>query len=316
MKKAATLLISVVMLGVLSGCALFLGSDEPLGQDGGNLSITFGTAGNGSAQRSITSGAALPDAVFDSLRYVLTLTGPGGETISQTVSGRENLRLTVSLGEWLIEARAYLGDVLAGSGEQTHQVAPGINAIQVPMTINGGYFAIGIQVDNGTVEAGFSAAFPDTPVTLTVTPDEGYVLKSGSLAYNDGSRDHPIEADEDGAYTFAMPAADIRVHAVFNKFLDFVIQGPQDEMVAVSVTPAAAEISWNGNETLTFSIEGYSAEAGNLKWIVNENEASGVTGNSFVVRAQDYVQRTYALTVMIKVNNQWYSGEYSFAVVE
>jgi hypothetical protein len=315
MKRSAALLTSAVILGVLYGCALLLGPDEPVGQDDGNLSISFGDVESRGNQRAITSGAELPDAVRASLHYELSLAGPGGETLEQTVSGGENLRLTVSLGEWRIQAKAYQGNVLAGTGELTHPVMPGINAVQIPMTVNQGYFAISIQTDNGTVEADVAAAFPETPVTLTVTPDSGYMLKSGTLKYSYGGADYPITGT-----TFFMPASDVTISAFFNKSIGFAIQGPQEEMVEVTVEHStgsipATHISWSGDETLTFTVEGYSAEDGNLKWVVNGNEVSGA-GNSLVVRAKDYIQRTYDLTALIKVNNQWYSGGYSFTVGE
>jgi hypothetical protein len=173
MKKSAAILINAVILSVFCGCTLLLGPDDPVGQDGGNLSISFGVAESRGNQRSITSGAELPDAVLASLHYELTLTGPGGKTLEQTVFGGENLKLTVNLGEWRIQAKAYQGNVLAGTGELTYPVILGINAVQIPMTINQGYFAISIQTDNGMVEADVAAAFPETPVTLTVTPDSG-----------------------------------------------------------------------------------------------------------------------------------------------
>jgi formylglycine-generating enzyme required for sulfatase activity len=81
------------------------------------------------------------------------------------------------------------------------------------MYINGGYFDITADssVSNGTVTANFDAAFPETTVTLTVTPDTGYTLKAGSVTYNDGS-DHGIAGPP---YTFIMPAADVTMRAEF-----------------------------------------------------------------------------------------------------
>jgi hypothetical protein len=146
------------------------------------------------------------------------------------------------------------------------------------------------------------------------------VLTSGALVYNDGGEDHSIEANENGSYTFTMPAADITIYAEFNKLVGFTIEGPQDEMVTVTVEHSTGhtptEISWSGDETLTFTVEGYSAEERNLRWIVNGTEVLSATGSSLVIHAQDYIRRTYTLTALIFKNDQWYSGEYSFIVVE
>ena len=40
------------------------------------------------------------------------------------------------------------------------------------------------------------------------------------------------------------------------------------------------------------------------------------TGNSLTINAADYVDRSYHLTVVIQVNDLWYSAETVFTVVE
>jgi formylglycine-generating enzyme required for sulfatase activity len=151
--------------------------------------------------------------VLAALRYEVTLNGPGGEVLERTVTGGETLNLTVPLGEWRITAKAYKEDGLAGTGNLSLTVVPGHNPVEVPMYINGGYFDITADssVSNGTVTADFDAAFPETTVTLTVTPAAGYTLKAGSVTYNDGS-DHNIAGPP---YTLTMPAADVTVRAEF-----------------------------------------------------------------------------------------------------
>jgi hypothetical protein len=184
------------------------------------------------------------------------------------------------------------------------------------------YYAVRIDpaIANGTVTVvpDGAIALPDTLITLQVTPDPDYILKEGSLKYNDGS-DHLLTGPD---YSFAMPASDLTISAFFNRVLGFVI-GPQDEMIPVTVRHSAGPmspdispgISWSGNETLTFTVDAaYSAEDGNLKWIVNGNEITAA-GNSLTIRARDYVMRHYTLTVMIEAQGQWYSGEQGFTVV-
>lgn len=65
---------------------------------------------------------------------------------------------------------------------------------------------------NGTVVADKSTAKAGEKVTLTVTPAEGYHLNS--IACEDES-DTEITKEEDGTYTFTMPANSVQIIAVF-----------------------------------------------------------------------------------------------------
>ena len=187
MKKTIIFLISGALAGALGACDFLMGPDNTGGNGGENLSISFGTAGTSGNERAISSGAELPAEVLASLRYELSLTGPGDEVLKRTVSGGETLKLTAALGEWRIDAEAYQEDGLAGTGSHAFTVAPGLNTVLVPMWINRGYFVLTVdsRIPGGTVEASFSAAFPGTTVTLRVTPEEGYVLQAGTLKVND-----------------------------------------------------------------------------------------------------------------------------------
>jgi hypothetical protein len=178
------------------------------------------------------------------------------------------------------------------------------------------------SLTNGVVSADETSAVAGTVITLTVTPEAGYALKAGSLKYNDGSADHVI--DESGpTYSFTMPASDVTVSAVFNPVLGAItIEGPRDEAVTVKAEHSAGHtpfmtISRRAGESVTFTLDSseYTAEAGNLMWLVEGRSRAG-TGNSLVINAGDYVERSYSLIVMIKVNNQWYSAETGFKVVE
>ncbi len=73
------------------------------------------------------------------------------------------------------------------------------------------------DITTGTVTAdkiivAKDATDADKTVTLTVTPDTGYAVKS--VKYNDGTNDYVIEPVE-GVYSFTMPAGDVTVSAEF-----------------------------------------------------------------------------------------------------
>jgi uncharacterized repeat protein (TIGR02543 family) len=201
----AGLFFPLLILIGFGSCDFLIGPDEPV-NGGGNLVISLGAG----AGRMAATGADLTEDVLAALRYEVTLTGPGGEVFEETVRGRETVNLTAALGEWRIAAKAYKEDGLAGTGNLEFTIIPGHNVVWVPMEINGGYFDIAVDtsLSNGTVTADYDAAFPETTITLTVEPEAGYVLKEGTLKYNDTLIDGL-------PYTFAMPAANVRVSADF-----------------------------------------------------------------------------------------------------
>lgn len=75
-------------------------------------------------------------------------------------------------------------------------------------------YAITVQNSkNGTVTASHKSAAKDTAVTLTVTPDKGYVLDTLTVL---DSKDKAIKLTEkNGKYTFTMPSGKVTVSAAF-----------------------------------------------------------------------------------------------------
>jgi hypothetical protein len=183
----------------------------------------MGTGDGQSEGRSITSGADLSADVLAALRYDLTLTGPGGEVIERTLSGGKSIKITAALGEWRIAAKAYQSDseTVAGTGTLVFTVLPGLNTVRIPMIMAGPCYTITVPgIANGTIAAGFSAAFPGTVVTLRVKPEEGYRLASGALTYNYGGKEE-IPEGSGLDYHFTMPASDVTVNV---EFADYAIR--------------------------------------------------------------------------------------------
>jgi hypothetical protein len=239
-------------------------------------------------------------------------------------------------GEWVMEFPA---SSLAGSGTAWFRVSAtdGTNSYTVdagdsgPLSANGitnldlplAIYRITIDpaIAEGRVTADKSCEAVGNTISLTITPDANYRLKSGTLTYSDGTDEYPIAGTEPD-YAFTMPAFDVTISAFFNRVLGFTIEGPGDLMVSVTTENSAGgtstEISWSADESVTFTLESsdYQAEDGNLKWIVNGTEISDAGGKSLVIRARDYVQRSYMVTVMIREDGQWYSTEIPFEVTE
>jgi hypothetical protein len=194
-------------------------------------------------------------------------------------------------------------------------------------------------ISDGTVTTTTPGAFGGNTVGVAFEPDTGYTLKTGSLIYSyvDSSGGTPVSVDNSvveiapNEYEFIMPAFDVTVSAFFNKFLGFTIEQPQEETIAITTVHSAGstpptEISWTAAESVTFTVDSsdYTVEDGNLKWFVNGTEITTgsvdpnimASGSSLTLNAKAYIQRSYAGTVMIEANGQWYSTDISFKVTQ
>lgn len=78
------------------------------------------------------------------------------------------------------------------------------------------YTSTAETVENGTVTISPKNASKGTEVTVTVTPDEGYVLESLTVTDKNGTE---IELTDqgDGKYSFIMPASNVKIDAVFTE---------------------------------------------------------------------------------------------------
>jgi hypothetical protein len=214
--KSGTICAAVVVLTVLNACNFLMGPDTP-GKDG---NVTLSIEGGNSSARAITSGADLPGDVLDAMRYELVLTGPDGETRTETITGGQSLRLSLPLGDWRVDARAYQADSpnLAGTGSTSFTVRPGTNSVTLPMQMQGTdgtpltcYNITLIQGSNGTVTANFPAAFAGTTVTLTAVPDSNWQIVSSGF-----STTPTVTVSGSGtSYTFTMPASDLTITPTF-----------------------------------------------------------------------------------------------------
>ena len=126
------------------------------------------------------------------------------------------------------------------------------------------------DTQNGTVTPGRTPACPGETVSLTVTPDAGYRLKS--LKYNDGT-DHDI-SENNGAYSFTMPENDVEVTAIFEADALFVTRidaevtapaagSTPDLSVSVAAQPDGVHVtglslSWYESSVMSFDEENWT----------------------------------------------------------
>ena len=125
-------------------------------------------------------------------------------------------------------------------------------------------YAITVQNSkNGTVTASHKSAAKDTAVTLTVTPDKGYVLDTLTVL---DSKDKAVKLTEkNGKYTFTMPAGKVTVSAAFkatapaseNPFTDV----PSGAYYEDAVIWAVKKNITSGTSATTFSPDGSCTRA-------------------------------------------------------
>ena len=125
-------------------------------------------------------------------------------------------------------------------------------------------YAITVQNSkNGGVTASHKSAAKDTAVTLTVTPDKGYVLDTLTVL---DSKDKAVKLTEkNGKYTFTMPESDVTVSASFkaaastseNPFTDV----PSGAYYEDSVIWAVEKGITSGTSATTFDPDGSCTRA-------------------------------------------------------
>ena len=116
------------------------------------------------------------------------------------------------------------------------------------------YSIIVEDAKNGDVTANRSTAAKNATVTLTVTPDKGYTLKSISVVDKNGAE--VKLADKDGKYTFTMPASKVTVKATFKRDSSapyFFVDVPADAYYYDAVVWAFEEDITCGTTDTTFS---------------------------------------------------------------
>ena len=125
-------------------------------------------------------------------------------------------------------------------------------------------YAITVQNSkNGAVTASHKSAAKDTAVTLTVTPDKGYVLDTLTVL---DSKDKAVKLTEkNGKYTFTMPAGKVTVSAAFkaaapaseNPFTDVPSGAYYEDAVAWAVKKGIT----SGTSATTFNPDGSCTRA-------------------------------------------------------
>lgn len=78
------------------------------------------------------------------------------------------------------------------------------------------------RANGGTITVSPASAYPGETITVTATPEEGYILKTGDLRLS-GSGSTEIKRDSEDTFTFVMPGADVTVSAWFQNKADIYV---------------------------------------------------------------------------------------------
>lgn len=140
--------------------------------------------------------------------------------------------------------------------------------------------AYSVTVDNnltgGSVSVSPTSGDGNETITVTVTPDTGYVI--GTVTYSYGDNDYTITPNN-GVYSFTMPEADVTVSATFNRTYTVTVTQPAAGGT-VSVSPSEPQIAGTTITLTATTSTGYQFGS----WDVTRddtNAAVNVSNNQF-----------------------------------
>jgi len=166
-----------------------------------------------------------PDSITDeygkiTINGTLTeSTAQVGNTVSIHVAPAEGCELQF-LRTWYVDNEGDVLDTLYYKGKGGKIPSSFVMPAYATAVQGGfGYITYNVKIDekikNGAVESDPAFTTVGKPVTVTVTPDEGYEYVSNTLKYTYGQVVENITLGEDMKGTFNMPASDVTVTAQF-----------------------------------------------------------------------------------------------------
>lgn len=231
--------------------------------DNGVITYLFATCDEENRTITFTTNHLSNYAVFVSEKPAVIVTdgsGSGLYEVGATVTITAGSKSGYTFSGWTVVS----GDVTladASAAETTFTMPAGQVEVKANYSVNssGGtvtpsYSVSVADTENGTVIAQPQRAPKGAVVTLTVKPDQGYKLDTLTVTDQSG-REIPV-AEQDGKYTFTMPASKVTVKATF-------IKSEQTGETVFTDVPAGA----------------YYAEA--VKWAVAQGVTTGTGAATF-----------------------------------
>ena len=231
--------------------------------DNGVITYLFATCDEENRTITFTTNHLSKYAVFVSEKPAVIVTdgsGSGLYEVGATVTITAGSKSGYTFSGWtVVSGGVTLAD--ANAAETTFTMPAGQVEVKANYSVNssGGtvtpsYSVSVADTENGTVTAQPQRAAKGAGVTLTVKPDQGYKLDALTVTDQSG-REIPV-AEQDGKYTFTMPASRVTVKAAF-------IKSEQTGETVFTDVPAGA----------------YYAEA--VKWAVAQGVTTGTGAATF-----------------------------------
>jgi len=179
-------------------------------------------------------------------------------------------------------------------------------------TTGASYYSILVNISppgGGTVTVSPIEAQAGDTITLTITPDNGKQLKAGSLKYNDGNTDYPINGT-----SFTMPAANVTVKAEFEDVPTPVNDDDKKvlaDIEALGIEFAPGDSSSSVTQNLTLATVG-AVYGSTITW-TSSNTA--VVNSSGVVTRPGFASGDAAVTLTATVYNNGASREKAFSLI-
>ena len=206
------------------------------------------------------------EAVFEHVEYTISfdVNGGTGSVAAQVTVGGKLATLPEASRSGSYSFKGWYTQASGGEKITPETVFTADMTVYAQWTYTGTSSGGGISVSsysiivedakNGDVTANRSTAAKNATVTLTVTPDKGYTLKSISVVDKTGAE--VKLTDKDGKYTFTMPASKVTVKATFKRDSSapyFFTDVPADAYYYDAVVWAFEEDITCGTTDTTFS---------------------------------------------------------------
>jgi hypothetical protein len=298
--KRSTLLLLFVACLVFSACF------TPWQGNTAFITLNFGGS---------TTERAVDDTVLARLTHTVTLSGPT-ETYEIVVApGVLSVQREVSPGHWVITVLAELGEERFAEGSASVDIEAGQHkpvTVAMHLIIAEPEYTVTVSsgISGGTITASPTSATAGTTITLTISPDSGYQLKTGSLSVKETTGTGTVVVSSDN--TFTMPAYNVTVSGEFEVAIQsYTITAP-GAITGGTITANPTSATEGTTITLTISPDsGYQFKAGSL----SVRETTG-TGTVTVSANNTFTMPAYNVTVSGEFERAEEPSIYSVAIAD
>ena len=192
--------------------------------------------------------------------------------------------------DWRCYTHADGPNAVTNIKNQTFAYYKNISGTTYYTTVNPVTESYTVTIDNtithGTIEADLEEALAGATITLTVTPDAHYTLVNNSLAVmgEESSDLYETTLEEDGTYTFTMPAEDVYVSAEFAAVPTYTyiysVNGVDSEEIVVNQTNNVITLATSADINSTFRFAGWSLSENDFTQLMVANSNYTLTDDA------------------------------------